>query len=172
MRNLSLFLCISLVAALVPCAGHRAAADEGSPSTQPIGPILHQAEGLFRNMRGRDYPAIWALLSGKSREAIVEDVVKESGRFGEGAVDAGGIARDFAQGGPIARAYWDGYLREFDPETALTESRWEIGKVGEDSAEIRITHERAEQPAVLRMFREDGIWKVGLIETFRPRPLP
>lgn len=122
-------------------------------------------------MRARDYPAIWGLLSAKSQETIVGEVVKESGRTGEGAVDAGEIERDFGRGGAIARAYWEGYLREFDPETALSESRWEMGEVGEDSAEIRIIHKRSERPAVLRMVREGEIWKVGLIETFRPRPL-
>lgn len=122
-------------------------------------------------MRARDYPAIWGLLSLKSRESIVGEVVKESGRTGEGAVDVGEIERDFERGGAIARAYWEGYLREFDPKTVLSESRWEMGEVGEDSAEIRITHKRSERPAVLRMVREGGIWKVGLIETFRPRPL-
>jgi len=47
-----------------------------------------------------------------------------------------------------------------------------MGEVAEDSAEIRITRKGADRPAVLRMVREGGIWKVGLIETFRPRPLP
>lgn len=122
-------------------------------------------------MKARDYPAIWGLLSSKSREAIVSSVVKESGRIGEGPVDAAEIARDFAGGGAIARAYWEGYLREFDPETALRESRWEMGEITGDTAEIRITYKRSERPAVLRMFREGGIWKVGLTETFRPRPL-
>jgi len=122
-------------------------------------------------MRARDYPAIWGLLSAKSRETIVGDVVKESRRVGEGTVDDAGIMRDFAGGGSIARAYWEGYLREFDPEMALKESRWEMGEVGEDTAEIRITYKRSERPAVLRMVREGGIWKVGLIETFRPRPI-
>lgn len=123
-------------------------------------------------MRARDYPAIWALLSSKSRETIVGDVLKESGGTGVGISGEEQIAQDFAKGGAIARAYWEGYLREFDPDTALRESRWEMGEVGKDSAVIRITHKGSERPAVLRMVREEGIWKVGLIETFRPRPLP
>ena len=123
-------------------------------------------------MRTRDYPAIWALLSGKSRETIVNDVVREAERAQEGTVDPGDIERDFSHGGAISKAYWEAYLREFDPETALRESRWEMGEVGKEAAEIRITHRRSEQPAVLRMVLEEGVWKVGLVETFRPRPLP
>lgn len=123
-------------------------------------------------MRTRDYPAIWALLSSTSRKTIVEDVRKAMEETPEGAMNAEEIARDFAKGGPVARAYWKGYLEEFDPETVLSESRWEMGEVGEKTAEIRITHRRSKHPAVLRMVLEEGVWKVGLIETFRPRPLP
>lgn len=157
--------------ALSSCAVYVPVAHAGDPSVPPIGPILHQAEGLFRNMRARDYPAIWALLSAKSRETILRDVGKNIDEAGGGTIGAEELARDFARGGGIARGYWEGYLREFDPETALLDSRWEMGEVGEDSAEIRITYKRSERPAVLRMIREGGIWKVGLIETFRPRPL-
>lgn len=121
-------------------------------------------------MKARDYPAVWGLLSAKSRETIVGDVVRESGRLVAGTVAAGELSKDFAQGGPVARAYWESFLREFDPDTALLESRWEMGAVEKEYAEVRITSRTAERPAVLKMFREEGVWKVGLIETFRPRP--
>lgn len=122
-------------------------------------------------MKARDYPAIWALLSAKSRETIFRGVLKETEGASGGTMNAEEIARDFAQGGPVARAYWKGYLEEFDPEIVLSESRWEMGEVGKKTAEIRITHRRSKRPAFLRMILEEGIWKVGLIETFRPRPL-
>jgi hypothetical protein len=48
----------------------------------------------------------------------------------------------------------------------LEKSRWEMGAVKEDRAEVLITHHRAERPAVLQMFREEGAWKAGLVETF------
>ena len=122
-------------------------------------------------MRAHDYPAIWALLSSESRKTIVGDVVKGSGPDRAGKADAAEIERDFARGGAVARAYWGGYLLEFDPDTALVDSRWEMGEVRGDSAEIQITFKGSERPAVLKMIREGGVWKVGLIETFRPRPL-
>lgn len=170
LRTLLPALCLIGVAVLPSCAA-RAPSPHVGDSVGPVGPILQQAEGLFRYMRARDYPAIWALLSARSRETIVSDVERESGRLSAGPVDPGNIERDFARGGTIARAYWEGYLREFDPEAALRESRWEMGNIEGDSAEIRIIHEGADRPAVLRMVREEGVWKVGLIETFRPRPL-
>ena len=157
--------------AFASCAPRASVPSSAGPPTPAFGPILHQAEGLFRNMKARDYPAIWGLLSAKSRETIVSDVVRESGRLVAGTVDTGEISKDFEQGGEIARAYWEGYLGEFDPDTALLVSRWEMGKIEGDLAEIRITYGRSERPAVLRMIREGELWKVGLIETFRPRPL-
>ena len=35
-----------------------------------------------------------------------------------------------------------------------------------DRAEVLITRLGADRPAVLRMFREGGGWKAGLVETF------
>jgi len=172
LRTLSRSPVFLLFTVLLHCLVRTPGAQAGDPASHPVGPILHQAEGLFRNMRAHDYPAIWALLSSKSRETIVHDVLKETAGMFRGRVEPEEIRRDFARGGAIARAYWEGYLEEFDPETALSESRWEMGEVGKDTAEIRITHKRSKRPAVLRMVREEGVWKVGLIETFRPRPLP
>ncbi|MBP2684153.1 MAG: putative cytosolic protein, partial [Deltaproteobacteria bacterium] len=56
-----------------------------------------------------------------------------------------------------------------DPDIALEHSRWEIGSVGKDRAEILLTHHGADHPARLQLFREDGGWKVGLVETFWSR---
>ena len=79
------------------------------------------------------------------------------------------VRRDFVAGGPIARDYWDAFLRRFDPDAALEHSRWEIGSVGKDRAEILLTHQGADHPATLKMLLEDGGWKVGLVETFWSR---
>jgi hypothetical protein len=72
-------------------------------------------------------------------------------------------------GGGIARDYWDAFLRRFDPDIALEQSRWEIGSVGKDRAEILLTHHGADRPARLKMFLEAGGWKAGLVETFWSR---
>jgi hypothetical protein len=41
--------------------------------------------------------------------------------------------------------------------------------VRKDRAEILLTHHGADHPATLKMFREDGGWKTGLVETFWSR---
>jgi len=120
-------------------------------------------------MKARDYPAIFATLSAKSRETIV---VKTSAAIAAAKTASPGpdaVRNDFVEGGPIAREYWDAFLRNFDPDAVLEHSRWEIGSVGKDRAEILLTQHGADHPAVLKMFLEDGDWKVGLVETFQSR---
>ncbi len=44
-----------------------------------------------------------------------------------------------------------------------------MGHIRPDSAELLITHKRSQKPARLQMFKENGTWKVGLVETFWTR---
>ncbi len=81
------------------------------------------------------------------------------------------IAEDFNEGGEIASAYWDGYLSIFYPDIALSESQWSINKSNKDVAEINILYKKSQKPAVVKLYRENNIWKVGLEETFGPRKL-
>jgi hypothetical protein len=160
-----------------------------SPEDHPAVPaILASAESLFQSMKARDFPAIFAVLSAKSRKTIVAETAsaiaaqtKRTSSPEPGAAEPSSDAAknpapgldavrdDFVEGGPIAREYWDAYLRRFNPDAALEHSRWEIGSVGKDRAEILLTHHGADRPAVLKMFREDGGWKAGLVETFWSR---
>jgi len=160
-----------------------------SPENHPAIPeILSRAESLFLSMKSRDYPAIFAVLSSKSRETIVAETTSalatsaRKARPGEPtavetpsaparspAPGPEAVRSDFIAGGPIARDYWNAFLSRFDPDVALEHSRWEIGSVGIDRAEILLTHQGAERPAVLKMFLEAGGWKAGLVETFWSR---
>jgi hypothetical protein len=63
-------------------------------------------------------------------------------------------------------------LRRFDPDAALSKSRWEMGETSEAEAYLLITHEGAEKPAVVRYYQEDDAWKEELTETFRGQPVP
>jgi len=163
----------------------RAASIDNDPA---VPAILDRAESLFQSMKARDYPGIFAALSAKSRTTIVAETTsaisaaanqtpsgKPSGADPPPALpkDPGpgldAVRSDFVAGGLIARDYWDAFLRRFDPNAALEHSRWEIGSVATDRAEILLTHRGAEHPATLKMFREGGGWKVGLVETFWSR---
>jgi len=157
---------IPTIAALlfvVPATGAPAAPPSNDPATPRI---LAAAESLFQTMKDRDFRATWAVLSAQSRETIVSDTDAAIRKAGGPAVSAERIRQDFAAGGPLARQYWEGFLRRFDPDDALEKSRWEMGVVEPDRAEVRITRRGSDRPAVLRMFREGGEWKAGLVETF------
>ena len=132
------------------------------------GNILSSAESLFKSMKDRNYPAIWNLLSVKSRDTIVGDVHDECDKSGCLEEE---ISRDFAAGGPIAKAYWDSYLVEFDPDMILEHSRWEMGAVKDKIAVIILHYKKSKRPAILQMYKEEDTWKVGLEETFSPRRL-
>jgi len=129
-------------------------------------PILSAAESLFQTMKDRDYTGTWRVLTAKSRETIVSETDDAIRNAGDPPVTKDGIRNDFASGGPLSRQYWDGFLRRFNPDDALEKSRWEMGVVEKDRAEVLITRQGADRPAVLRMFREGGSWKAGLVETF------
>jgi len=149
------------------CLPARAASPEDHPA---VPAILARAESLFQSMKARDYPAIFAALSAKSRETIVAETTSALAAARTAPPgkppDPDAVRRDFIAGGPIAHDYWDAFLHRFVPDLALEHSRWEIGSADKDRAEILLTHHGADHPAVLQMFREDGGWKVGLVETF------
>jgi len=132
------------------------------------GNILSSAESLFISMKDRNYPAIWDLLSVKSRDIIVSDVYGECRKSGCRKEE---IARDFTTGGPTAKSYWDSYLAEFDPDMVLEHSRWEMGAIKDKNAQINLYYKKSKNPAVLQMYKEEGTWRVGLEETFRARRL-
>jgi len=130
--------------------------------------VISTAESAFKAMKQRNYPALWEMLSRKSQKTIVDNVAKAAKKAGAG-VGKAEVSRDFAEGGAFARAYWDSYLTAFDPDAVLEHSRWELGPIGKKEAKIIIQHQKADQPAHLKLFRENGLWRVGLEETFAGR---
>ncbi len=119
-------------------------------------------------MQHKDYVTIWAGLSGKSHDTIVSDTFKAL-KSSPGTYTEALVADDFTRGDALARAYWDAYLQHFDPVMILQDSRWEMGSMKDDSAQITITYKKAAKPATLHMVREEGRWKVGLTESFWSR---
>jgi hypothetical protein len=156
---LSLVLLFALAFAHMPCSGQEY-------NQKQIDPILNSAESLFVAMKVKDYPAIWAALTIKSRKTIAGEVfkfVKTAERDGY-SIEA--VNNDFARGGPTAKSYWTAFLENFSPDVVLEQSRWEMGPVQRERAEIDILFRKSERPARLKMFLESGQWRVGLVETF------
>jgi len=141
------------------------------PDQATVRILLSTVESTFAAMKNRDYPGIWTRLSSASRNTIVEDTRKAIARSSGGEAPKDRIEQDFKEGGPVARTYWDGFLSRFNPEAALSKSRWEMGEASDTEAYLLITHEGAEKPAVVRLYKEDGAWKMGLAETFWGQPV-
>ncbi|PWB62247.1 MAG: hypothetical protein C3F14_10130 [Deltaproteobacteria bacterium] len=117
-------------------------------------------------MQAKNYVGIWGLLSAASQKTLIDETSTAIAEASGKQVPKEEIRREFSEGGPIARGYWNGFLENFDPRLALEQSTWEKGTIGADRAEILITYKTAEKPALLKLFRENGGWKVGLVETF------
>jgi hypothetical protein len=72
----------------------------------------------------------------------------------------------------LAKAHWNSYLNAFDPDSVLEQSKWGMGAIKKDKAEINILYKESAKPAVLILYMEGNLWKVGLEEAFGPRNLP
>jgi hypothetical protein len=131
-------------------------------------PILEAAESLFKAMKEKNYPRIWSHLTQKTRQIILDDVRKALEKT-DATISMNSLQTDFSSGGRYAREYWEAYLGVFDPDTVLELSKWEAGKVGENEGEIILRYKKSDQPAILKVFKENNSWKVGMEETFRPR---
>lgn len=141
---------------------------QAAGDARDIDGVLSAAEAVFQSMSQAAYPALWNGLSTKSRRSIIKSVRKAIGKAGFDYADER-IAADFAAGGDLARNYWASYVLQFEPRLVLEESKWTMGEVTKDTAEIIIRYRKSDRDAVLKMFREEGAWKVGLEETFSTR---
>lgn len=130
--------------------------------------ILTAAEDLFNFMKNKEYVSIWNLLSAKSRKVIVDSVYKESRKLGT-EYNKDDLMKDFSSGGANAQAYWNSFLNVFNPSMVLDESLWRMNAVEKDYAEIIILHKKSKNPAIVKMYKEDNGWKVGLEESFGTR---
>jgi hypothetical protein len=148
-------------------AGFSARAFPGSFDSE-LDKVLFSAESIFKAMEERNYRAIWWSLTGESKRAIVDAVYKASTES-HTVYSRKQINTDFEIGGLLSKTYWNGFLAEFDPAIVLEQSQWELGLLKGTEAEINIRYRKAQKPAVLKLYREGGAWKVGLEETFGGR---
>jgi len=137
----------------------------GSSQEQEKEAILLTAESFFKSLKEKNFSETWKLLSRKSKNTITEEVYNNL----KGKVSKEKIYEDFEKVGPLAQAYWNGFLSTFNPDLVLEHCKWEFGKINRDKAEIILTYEKSKNPAILQMFKEAGMWRVGLVETFWTR---
>lgn len=127
--------------------------------------ILNSAETFFLSLKGRNFESAWNILSAKSRESIINDVYTTSVEIGV-SLKRDDIVRDFQRKGVMFRNYWTSFHRRFDTDIVLERSLWKMGTVQAKKAEIIIQYKKFRNPTILKMFKENNAWKVGLNETF------
>ncbi len=160
-------LACALIALIVcPVSFTSALAQTGDP--REIDAVLTRAEDIFKAMKARNCPAVWSLLSARSKDSIVNDTHKRMAEGGAG-YSRDQVRSDFQAGGLISKSYWTNYLAAFDPDVPLEQSKWEMDFVKAETAQVRIQYKKSDKPVYLQMYKEQGAWKVGLEETFGAR---
>lgn len=137
-------------------------------SLNALDAILYPAEVFFISIKESDFETSWELLSGKSKDRIIHEIY-EASRDNGVEIDKDDISRSFRQNGVIAGNFWNAARSKFNPDMVLEESRWEFGFIKDRTAEITITHRKSSRPSKLKMYKENGTWRVGLVETFWSR---
>jgi len=132
--------------------------------------ILAAADNVFVQMKNKDYKAIWASLTSRTKEIIINNVYKASKKQ-KIEIKKEYLANDFSSNGPNAQEYWDSYLTVFDPVIVLEQCTWEMGKIEKNEAEVILKYKKSDKPAILKMYKENNEWKVGLEESFGARKL-
>jgi len=155
-----IFLCIIALLAYTAALAQVVGVDADS--------VLTTAESVFKDMKAKKYGTLWSRLTTKSQETILKDIMG-SAKDATNTFSKEQIQSDMRAGGMIAASYWNGVLTAFNPDIILNESTWGIGFVKPDRAEIVIRYKKSDQPVRLQMSKEDGLWKVGLTETFWAR---
>ncbi len=127
--------------------------------------ILNSAEKFFIALRDGEYETAWDLLSEKSHKTIINDIYTSSMKMG-GKIKKKDIIKDFQSRGVMFNNYWNAFLTTFDTYMILEHSVWEMGSIKKNKAEIILTHKKTNRLTRLKMYKEEGVWKVGLVETF------
>jgi ABC-type Fe3+-hydroxamate transport system substrate-binding protein len=140
----------------------------GEDPDKTLALVLDSAEKFFISLEERKYTISWELLSEKSHDTIITDVYKNSKKMNKN-IKREDIVNDFKRKGVMFKSYWNAFSGNFDSNIILEDSRWEIGYILEDKAEILITYKKSDQPARLKMLKENNAWKIGLVETFWTR---
>jgi hypothetical protein len=164
--NYILFLFLLLFLSAVPA--------HSQPTEAQLNALLVPAECFFKSLKDKNFTKTWSLLSRKSQDTIVDDVFKEIIKNKSSQQTAEDFTKeqimaDFEAVRPLSTAYWNNFLNYFNPDLVLSQSKWEIGKIKKDKAEISIQYKKSDNPAMLQMIMENGAWKVGLVETFWTR---
>ena len=131
---------------------------------------LTSAFSFFVNLKEHNFKKLWRLLTLSSRQYIVGSIenslIKNNVKIGKNR-----IYKNMSDGGYIAKAYWDGFLKTFKTSMVLKYSVWKIKSIGSKKAQIEIDYKYAKGPTFLKIYKQKGKWRFGLIESLYGRML-
>jgi hypothetical protein len=130
--------------------------------------VLNSAEKFFISLKNHEYETAWNFLSEKSHKTIIDDVYKAYGNMG-GQIKKEDVKKDFRNRGVMFNNYWKAFLDSFNTDMILEHSQWEMGAIKKTRAEILLINRKTHSLARLKMYKEQGVWKIGLVETFWTR---
>lgn len=134
------------------------------------GVVLKPAFSFYLNLKEGKYARAWSFLTPVSKEAII-DKIQSFYAKSKIKIKKSRILYNLKTGGRIAKYFWNGYTRSFNPDAVLKYSVWKIKSVGEKKALIEIDYKYGKAPAYFKIYKINGSWKFGLIESLYSRIL-
>lgn len=130
--------------------------------------ILKVTEGFFIALKEKRFTDAWELLTIKSRDTIIDEVYRDINKT-KAKIGKEVVRQEFDKKGDLFLIYWNSFVRDFDPNTVLEQSVWNMGEIKDNKATIILQYKRSEYPAELKIYKENGKWQFGLVETFWTR---
>ncbi|MBI5328455.1 MAG: hypothetical protein HZB80_09255 [Deltaproteobacteria bacterium] len=130
--------------------------------------ILNVTEGFFIALKEKRFTDAWELLTAKSRDIIIDEVYTEINKT-KTKIGKEIIKEEFNNNGELLDIYWNAFVKKFDPATVLEQSVWNIREIKNHSAVIFLQYKKSEYPSDLKLYKENGKWRFGLVESFWTR---
>ena len=149
----------------VPAASETPQPTAAPPIVLPDVPANQAAHNFFKAVMDKDYALGWALLTKKSQDGFIKAVAAKA------QVDEPSVAAMFADtSGQVSRGFWDS-LRDAIGEKTLKLALASPARTATETdtaASVIFT----QAPVPMKMFKENGRWKFGYVETFFPKGIP
>jgi effector-binding domain-containing protein len=130
--------------------------------------ILKVTEGFFIALKEKRFTDAWEFLTIKSRDTIIDEVYRDINKT-KAKIGKEVVREEFDKKRDLFLIYWNAFIKDFDPNTVLEQSVWNIGEIKGNKATIILQYKRSEYPAELKIYKENGKWQFGLVESFCTR---
>lgn len=130
--------------------------------------ILSVTEGFFIALKEKRFADAWDMLTAKSKNTIIDEVYREVNKTNS-KIGKEVVKEEFDKKGELFSIYWNTFTQKFDPDTVLEQSVWNIGEIKHDRATLILRYKKSEYDSELQIYKEEGKWKFGLVESYWTR---